>query len=49
MIEKNTDLYIAIENAVLSMFNGEIPMEDPFETTKMMVESINSEISNQDE
>lgn len=45
VIEKGSELYEAIENAILDVFNEEIPLNDPYETTELIVESINEELS----
>jgi len=34
-------LELAIEEAIDKIFDGEIPLEDPTETTKLVIESIN--------
>lgn len=44
MIERNDVLYIAIENAIIDIFNEDIPLNDPYETTRLVVDSINIEL-----
>ena len=44
MIKRNTDLYDAIENAIYTIFEGEIPLEDPMVTLEMFISSINKEM-----
>lgn len=43
-IEKDSELYSAIGNAVDYIFNGEIPLNEPSETLKMIVEVINNNL-----
>ena len=42
MIDKNMTLYNAIEHAIDAIFDGEIPLEDPTETTREVVKEINN-------
>lgn len=44
MIRKGTDLYEAIENAIYAIFDAEIPLDDPMETTEKFVNNINWEL-----
>ena len=48
MIKENSNLYIAIENAIYDIFEGNIPLDDPSETTKLLVNSVNKELKNLD-
>jgi hypothetical protein len=49
VIKENSSLYIAIENAIYDIFEGNIPLNDPSETTKIFVNSVNKELKNLDD
>lgn len=48
MIKENDDLYMAIENAILDIFEAKIPLEDPYETTRLFVKSVNKELNDRE-
>jgi hypothetical protein len=48
-IGKNTDLYEAIENAIYAIFDEEIPLNDPTETTEKFVSNINWELREEED
>lgn len=44
MIEEDTFLYEAIEEAIMKIFDEIIPLDSPYDTAKLFVESINDKI-----
>ena len=49
MIQKDTYLYDSIEKAILDIFNAEIPMDDPYETTDLFVNRVNKHLEEEEE
>lgn len=45
-IKKNSKLYNAIKDAIYTMFDGEIPIEEPSETTEKLIKTINKNLQN---